>query len=263
MRVMDGTNLGSIPAGAGKTQSGMTHRVGHRVYPRGCGENSRIRFFPYSWMGLSPRVRGKLHSTQRSRLFSGSIPAGAGKTRSASRPADSLTVYPRGCGENPLRRVAFRLFTGLSPRVRGKRRTPARSRPWFGSIPAGAGKTYVIIPIIIAIPVYPRGCGENICACLHCFPYQGLSPRVRGKLQPPLASFIVWGSIPAGAGKTAKPANFNLGLWVYPRGCGENKTVSDALTRYVGLSPRVRGKQASVHETIDNIRSIPAGAGKT
>ena len=51
---------GSIPAGAGKPARESPARRSGRVYPRGCGETSRMISDSASSRGLSPRVRGNL-----------------------------------------------------------------------------------------------------------------------------------------------------------------------------------------------------------
>ncbi len=49
---------------------------------------------------------------------------------------------------------------GLSPRVRGSLVTLVDAEPFGGSIPACAGKPYVIVPVLRTWWVYPRVCGE-------------------------------------------------------------------------------------------------------
>ncbi len=49
-----------IPVGAGNSYCHRTHRSGRAVYPRGCGELSRLGVHSSSISGLSPWVRGTL-----------------------------------------------------------------------------------------------------------------------------------------------------------------------------------------------------------
>ena len=72
-------DVGSIPAGAGKPDRRRMPRRARGVYPRGRGEALRSSFFCPPCMGLSPRARGSPYGPARARLWSGSIPAGAGK----------------------------------------------------------------------------------------------------------------------------------------------------------------------------------------
>ena len=70
-------------------------------------------------------------------------------------------------------------------------------------------------------------------------------------------------SIPACAGETA-PRRFG-GRWsmVYPRVCGGNHGGSAKITKYRGLSPRVRGKRGQRFDAARERGSIPACAGET
>ena len=127
----------------------------------------------------------------------------------------------------------------LSPRVRGSRGVVEASRPMLGS------------------GVYPRVCGGacKLDASLRRRALQGLSPRVRGSLQPAISersrpasglsprvrgsrlrsaaatSSSIDGSIPACAGEPAPRSSFDIGLID------------------MGLSPRVRGSRGGRRKT--------------
>ena len=69
--------------------------------------------------------------------------------------------------------------------------------------------------------------------------------------------------IPACAGKTAYLLGFGGVLGAHPRVCGENSACRQRQTCIAGSSPRVRGKHATTHESVDIAGLIPACAGKT
>ena len=112
--------MGSIPAGAGKPGvPGWSRHRAQGVYPRGCGEADAAVVSDVRARGLSPRVRGSQNERCKNVSALGSIPAGAGKPGMAYRIASITTVYPRGCGEATIARIAALGIEGLSPRVRG------------------------------------------------------------------------------------------------------------------------------------------------
>ena len=88
------------------------------------------------------------------------------------------------CGGTPLRRIAWSVIVGLSPRVRGNRAQTARIPPPPGSIPACAGEPCCEIPARRGPAVYPRVCGGTKMPSYILLDDTGLSPRVRGNLCP-------------------------------------------------------------------------------
>ena len=132
---------GLIPARAGKTRTGAAWTGGEEAHPRACGENRVPRVFPVAAFGSSPRVRGKPERRRRGRQPPGLIPARAGKTAGSASMYWWPRAHPRVCGENPSM-MAFTVgAAGSSPRVRGKRGSPAGATRCPGLIPACAGKT--------------------------------------------------------------------------------------------------------------------------
>ena len=232
------------------------------VYPRGCGEAPYASGKDITAWGLSPRVRGSRGSDVGPITSIGSIPAGAGKPRAGASIWDFGRVYPRGCGEALSVWISSLNTRGLSPRVRGSHE---RARPYGisdGSIPAGAGKPRPAGRSSSWCRVYPRGCGEASAAAPRSSVIPGLSPRVRGSRRVLGRGELVFGSIPAGAGKPSPPRRSSNSSRVYPRGCGEASIASQSSIRIRGLSPRVRGSLGAAHsEQLPN-GSIPAGAGK-
>ena len=92
---------------------------------------------------------------------------------------------------------------------------------------------------------------------------EGLSPRGRGKLSAAIISALVYGSIPAWAGETAKQLTRHAAVQVYPRVGGGNGGAGPLQPPRDGLSPRGRGKRWISICTGAWTRSIPAWAGET
>ena len=91
---------------------------------------------------------------------------------------------------------------------------------------------------------------------------RGLSPRVRGNLQPIPDRPTVVRSIPACAGEPVFFFCRNPPPWVYPRVCGGTQPCHRTSPRRTGLSPRVRGNLRVVSKPSLTFGSIPACAGE-
>ena len=130
----------SIPARAGKPSAATSTTRRRRVYPRPCGEATKVVTLPDSTAGLSPPVRGSHPSRRWPRRRARSIPARAGKPRPGVQESGRAEVYPRPCGEAYRARNRRARNRGLSPPVRGSRCEEDRDVRITGSIPARAGK---------------------------------------------------------------------------------------------------------------------------
>ena len=118
----------SIPACAGEPIKYASKKQAFKVYPRVCGGTTGIGSSKRRPMGLSPRVRGNRSLSWRQRNQTRSIPACAGEPSRSSVAAWMLRVYPRVCGGTG-RIVSIRgRDRGLSPRVRGNRRSAGLPR---------------------------------------------------------------------------------------------------------------------------------------
>ena len=71
---------GITPADAGKTCCVHERTAKQWDHPRGCGENCSVPFFPLSFLGSPPRMRGKLPWLTPEEVDVGITPADAGKT---------------------------------------------------------------------------------------------------------------------------------------------------------------------------------------
>ena len=181
----------------------------------------------------------------------------------SSRNRVHRPVYPRVGGGNSVGAYGHQLGRGLSPRGRGKRRRLHCAANGTGSIPAWAGETPANARIAIAVEVYPRVGGGNVCWRALAVPVAGLSPRGRGKPPPALSSATTRRSIPAWAGETVPAPTATAAPTVYPRVGGGNSTLVMSPISRSGLSPRGRGKLAAPQARRGRRRSIPAWAGET
>ena len=119
--------LRSIPACAGEASLAGRHCRPASVYPRVCGGSSAYLTKRVPRPGLSPRVRGKRIPFVNGRLDDRSIPACAGEALPGAWRSSWPAVYPRVCGGSAAARQNAIRSAGLSPRVRGKRPSPARN----------------------------------------------------------------------------------------------------------------------------------------
>ena len=152
---------GSIPACAGEAAIERGQVEQQKVYPRVCGGSDASSANDATRAGLSPRVRGKRRWRRSEWRPPGSIPACAGEAAGYDMDMRHYSVYPRVCGGSTGRNLVMNRNTGLSPRVRGKRRRRGRRTPGAGSIPACAGEACRRRTPAGSAGVYPRVCGGS------------------------------------------------------------------------------------------------------
>ena len=228
-----------------------------------CGENEPPSAATGSWVGSSPRVRGKQGPRHRARRPVGLIPACAGKTSTRELPLGSPRAHPRVCGENGGTVQFVQSSEGSSARVRGKHASPGSQSPGPRLIPACAGKTKMVADLNTRLGAHPRVCGENTGDVTGELSGTGSSPRVRGKLHSQCVFIERSGLIPACAGKTATRSPPPPSPTAHPRVCGENRDRKRLYQGRAGSSPRVRGKHHLGRALGTEDRLIPACAGKT
>ena len=149
-------------------------------------------------------------------------PAGAGKTCTEHTLPLKPRDHPRRCGENHSRRQLKAVKTGSPPQVRGKPRSRFYRRMPRGITPAGAGKTFPFVLLLLRFKDHPRRCGENRSTVAVSVLGIGSPPQVRGK---PRSAPSASGSsriTPAGAGKTYISSSSGSVFRDHPRRCGEN-----------------------------------------
>ena len=152
---------------------------------------------------------------------------------------------------------------GSSPLTRGKPGFAAGAPDGGGLIPAHAGKTWRTTTRQGTSRAHPRSRGENLRRCLRVQPVGGSSPLTRGKRERSVQAASRWRLIPAHAGKTHPRARRSGHRTAHPRSRGENSTPVVASWKRVGSSPLTRGKPAQGGGGPQQIRLIPAHAGKT
>ena len=193
--------LGSIPACTGKPRSPAPARCRPGVYPRMYGETGASSQSREVGVGLSPHVRGNHSCSTSGAAVTGSIPACTGKPAGPLPGRATPAVYPRMYGETTVAITEYDSEWGLSPHVRGNRRSSPPCHRTRGSIPACTGKPFAPEGPARRSRVYPRMYGETTGRPVFVSLSEGLSPHVRGNLH--LATFGVAdrGSIPACTGK--------------------------------------------------------------
>ena len=234
---------GLIPAHAGKTLSRMLSLRCRRDHPRSRGENTPRDQHWCSCKGSSPLTRGKHARVTVKSSPTRIIPAHAGKTECACCVGHGHWAHPRSRRENASASLSKSLTLGSSPLTRGKRLTNQDAKLARGLIPAHAGKTRS--PIRWPWPwwAHPRSRGENSGGCEPPQLPRGSSPLTRGKRTDQTGAL------------TEDRA--------HPRSRGENFKHGIEAPLDLGSSPLTRGKRASCGSRIDQLRLIPAHAGKT
>ena len=172
------------------------------VYPRWRGEHSVHALLDPAAYGLSPLARGTPSGNVPGSTGRRFIPAGAGNTRSPHARHFIRAVYPRWRGEHTLAAAQADIANGLSPLARGTRRINSQVQRPPRFIPAGAGNTFISIPIKSKPSVYPRWRGEHKKMPQIVPQKIGLSPLARGTLLPDGGLLPDERFIPAGAGNT-------------------------------------------------------------
>ena len=133
---------------------------------------------------------------------------------------------------------------GSSPLTRGKPHAAPHSAREQGLIPAHAGKTEIARAEDVNAKAHPRSRGENpdndpagMCS-------DGSSPLTRGKPGASAYAQIMWGLIPAHAGKTEALRAVVEAAAAHPRSRGENEWRAMRTSALTGSSPLTRGKPA-------------------
>ncbi len=255
--------LGITPAGAGKTDTGISLFGGNRDHPRRCGENAARLSIRCWFAGSPPQVRGKPNLDIRIPREPGITPAGAGKTEGEYLVRLLKEDHPRRCGEN------IKIFQNLCkrpgspPQVRGKQGCHTVKILSGGITPAGAGKTGHAHGVRHRHTDHPRRCGENAVKAANTGTHVGSPPQVRGKLIENYCLRLYHRITPAGAGKTTVTALKAERERDHPRRCGENMFTARNTCVPVGSPPQVRGKLSRFSCFSTFVRITPAGAGKT
>ena len=130
-------------------------------------------------------------------------------------------------------------------------------------IPAHAGKTLQVAPVLLHSTAHPRSRGENVRARSHALRRVGSSPLTRGKLRVARTGQVVDGLIPAHAGKTRSSRCPARATSAHPRSRGRTNEAPSTTVYNMGSSPLTRGKLERHGAVAGGAGLIPAHAGKT
>ncbi|EFL50709.1 conserved hypothetical protein [Solidesulfovibrio fructosivorans JJ]] len=175
---------GTTPARAGKTHPTTSIASSYRDYPRASGEDADSPDTAPPLRGLPPRERGRLCVVAPSGAVTGTTPARAGKTPTASGKSTPGRDYPRASGENHGAISSSRSWMGLPPRERGRPSSHSASVASWGTTPARAGKTTPFFFEGCCKRDYPRASGEDKQTLRGNDRDWGLPPRERGRPGP-------------------------------------------------------------------------------
>ena len=232
-----------IPAQAGKTHGRRPPPVTSSAHPRVDGENAACSAATLPAVGSSPRGRGKPRGRRRGCAGPRLIPAWTGKTMGGRSTRCDIGAHPRMGGENCVRAGLGTGVAGSSPHGRGKRVHRTLPAHAIGLIPAWAGKTPQ------SLPGYETR--------------RGSSPHGRGKRTSGSCQVSGRRLIPARAGKTVLELDDGRLVAAHPRMGGENLVIKAKNAQRVGSSPHGRGKRVKAGHVREEVRLIPAWAGKT
>ena len=252
----------SIPTSAGQPHQPDKGTAALQVYPHECGAASEPAWKRRRTEGLSPRVRGSRRHRHTSECRPRSIPTSAGQPSPAGPTTTRCRVYPHECGAARISGITWHGTYGLSPRVRGSRRTPRRGPGRPGSIPTSAGQPPDDWQLVRWQSVYPHECGAAFREREYERPTPGLSPRVRGSHRRRRSRPNPLRSIPTSAGQPPSASGLGSLETVYPHECGAAGALMSILGIVTGLSPRVRGSRWRGGTSDGTTRSIPTSAGQ-
>ncbi len=152
---------------------------------------------------------------------------------------------------------------GSSPLARGGLPHRRRAVPDRRLIPAGAGRTPPSKAAYDGDTAHPRWRGEDLVPVAGENPSPGSSPLARGGRVPAPRGPLLCGLIPAGAGRTRCHSCRPCRRWAHPRWRGEDPVGAHQPRLPGGSSPLARGGLGRAVDELDQLRLIPAGAGRT
>jgi len=254
---------GLIPAGAGRTRS--AHRPPGRrpAHPRWRGADRGAKFRSLTMPGSSPLARGGLLDATAPMQTVGLIPAGAGRTSTASRIASALRAHPRWRGADFEEPNPYTSFEGSSPLARGGLGGRGLQSSPAGLIPAGAGRTTRESRTGCPSGAHPRWRGADLTRASFGTSQPGSSPLARGGQVIVRADQPGRGLIPAGAGRTRSRTVPQMTVRAHPRWRGADVSGGSVRVDRQGSSPLARGGLTPPPGHPLAAGLIPAGAGQT
>ena len=169
------------PAHAGKSMFPERLNEVRQDHPRPCGEKCASLSSCMCGKGSPPPMRGKGWRSWTCSRNLRITPAHAGKRY----PQTAIFLYPwdhpRPCGEKTLRTRHPPRCTGSPPPMRGKERRYIAGYARTGITPAHAGKSGVVVLVLLDSQDHPRPCGEKGAQILEFRQAAGSPPPMRGK----------------------------------------------------------------------------------
>ena len=190
------------PANAGKRQPGQCFLTPGWDHPRECGEKPSKYVIWDELKGSPPRMRGKAGKTLSAVQYVRITPANAGKSSLTSVDSRRSRDHPRECGEKPHSLNLPSKPIGSPPRMRGKGRKKSKKSVHYRITPANAGKSCLVIWLMVWVLDHPRECGEKTHTHTPLYPTLGSPPRMRGKVFWPYMVLCSGRITPANAGKS-------------------------------------------------------------
>ncbi len=129
--------------------------------------------------------------------------------------------------------------------------------------PAGAGRSQLVLAVLVVEQDHPRGCGEKRSAARNLLACVGSPPRVRGEEGKPMNGLPLFRITPAGAGRSCSKKSVKQSRQDHPRGCGEKVLPCTLTAKQLGSPPRVRGEAVRQGWIMRYGRITPAGAGRS
>ena len=256
-------DYGIIPACAGNTTSHDGKTCPHPYHPRMRGEHDLRGRAHDMDAGSSPHARGTLTNAGTKADSAGIIPACAGNTASASILRLNPRDHPRMRGEHEAGRVELTEAWGSSPHARGTLGRTASRIVAHGIIPACAGNTMRIRPVLLVMRDHPRMRGEHAGLARLRPVDEGSSPHARGTQDGREDATRSGGIIPACAGNTFMLLIHIVRLRDHPRMRGEHYAGMYNRDEAWGSSPHARGTQVNALLAQESTGIIPACAGNT
>ena len=194
--------FGLIPARAGNTPRLRCVIRFSRAHPRSRGEHWFTVSSLTCYLGSSPLARGTLSRHRAQLLKLGLIPARAGNTRHRDHSTPCPRAHPRSRGEHPSNPPQHFQIPGSSPLARGTLCGLPVVTLCPGLIPARAGNTGHLLPLVLRRRAHPRSRGEHLKPGYGEICAWGSSPLARGTHVRFIVVRLLAGLIPARAGNT-------------------------------------------------------------
>ncbi len=156
---------GIIPAHAGSTPRCRPPRPTRRDHPRTCGEHDQWALVCDRDDGSSPHMWGAPVRRRRRLRAQGIIPAHAGSTVHGGKRLADRWDHPRTCGKHADKVDQQVVDMGSSPHMRGALLGLPHAVYAARIIPAHAGSTGEMAPVLVAAWDHPRTCGEHRALC--------------------------------------------------------------------------------------------------